>query len=165
MLSQAKVLYQVKSILDYLPEEEYKLIPQEMIDYIEDNFEYDENFSIDPEIPLEKQKIDDKTFEMLDKIVKSAEITKKENKSIKNAEIDSYLKEIRESNQNYNARIENIRLKNLVEILKKENSKISKAKNLLSEYKYAMKEKDNEIEELKRNNRIYIIVFKVCPKL
>lgn len=39
--------------------------------------------------------------------------------SIKNAEIDSYLKEFRESNQNYNARIENIRLKNLVEILKK----------------------------------------------
>lgn len=37
MLSQAKVLYQVKLILDYLPEEEYKLIPQEMIDYIEDN--------------------------------------------------------------------------------------------------------------------------------
>ena len=34
MLSQAKVLYQVKLILDYLPEEEYKLIPQEMIDYI-----------------------------------------------------------------------------------------------------------------------------------
>lgn len=82
MLSQAKVLYQVKLILDYLPEEEYKLIPQEMIDYIEDNFEYDENFSIDPEIPLEKQKIDDKAFEMLDKIVRSAEITKKENKSI-----------------------------------------------------------------------------------
>jgi len=73
--------------------------------------------------------------------------------SIKNAEIDSYLKEIRESNQNYNARIENIRLKNLVEILKKENSKISKAKNLLSEYKDAMKEKDNEIKELRRSNQ------------
>lgn len=57
MLSQAKVLYQVKLILDYLPEEEYKLIPQEMIDYIEDNFEYDENFSIDPEIPLENKKL------------------------------------------------------------------------------------------------------------
>ncbi len=165
MLSQAKVLYQVKLILDYLPEEEYKLIPQEMIDYIEDNFEYDENFSIDPEIPLEKQKIDDKTFEMLDKIVKSAEITKKENKSIKNAEIDSYLKEIRESNQNYNARIENIRLKNLVEILKKENSKISKAKNLLSEYKYAMKEKDNEIEELKRNNQDLYNCIQGLPKI
>lgn len=165
MLSQAKVLYQVKLILDYLPEEEYKLIPQEMIDYIEDNFEYDENFSIDSEIPLEKQKIDDKAFEMLDKIVKSAEITKKENKSIKNAEIDSYLKEIRESNQNYNARIENIRLKNLVDILKKENSKISKAKNLLSEYKDAMKEKDNEIEKLKRNNQDLYNCIQGLPKI
>ena len=148
MLSQAKVLYQVKLILDYLPEEEYKLIPQEMIDYIEDNFEYDENFSIDPEIPLEKQKIDDKAFEMLDKIVRSAEITKKENKSIKNAEIDSYLKEIRESNQNYNARIENIRLKNLVEILKKENIEewdIEEFEELRYEYKIFTKNIQKEI--------------------
>ena len=165
MLSQAKVLYQVKLILDYLPEEEYKLISQEMIDYIEDYYEYDENFSIDPEIPLEKQKIDDKAFEMLDKIVRSAEITKKENKSIKNAEIDSYLKEIRESNQNYNARIENIRLKNLVEILKKENSKISKAKNLFSEYKDAMREKDNEIEKLRRNNQDLYNCIQGLPKI
>ena len=154
MLSKAKALYQVKLILDYLPEEEYKLIPKETIDYIEDNFEYDENFSIDPNIPLEKQKIDDKAFEMLDKIVKSAEMTKKENKSIKNAEMDSYLKEIRESNQNYNARIENIRLKNLVEILKKENSKIPKAKDLLSDYKDALNQKEDEIENLFKDERI-----------
>ena len=33
MLSKAKALYQVKLILDYLPEEEYKLIPKETIDY------------------------------------------------------------------------------------------------------------------------------------
>lgn len=85
--------------------------------------------------------------------------------SIKNAEIDSYLKEIRESNQNYNARIENIRLKNLVEILKKENSKISKAKNLLSEYKDAMKEKDNEIEELRRNNQDLYNCIQGLPKI
>ena len=31
MLSKAKALYQVKLILDYLPEEEYKLIPKETI--------------------------------------------------------------------------------------------------------------------------------------
>ena len=43
MLSKEKSLYQVKLILDYLPEEEYKLIPQDLIDYVEDNFEYDEN--------------------------------------------------------------------------------------------------------------------------
>ena len=78
MISKAKALYQVKVILDYLPEDEYKLIPKEMLDYIEDNFEYDEKFSIEPNIPLEKQKIDDKAYEMLDKIVKSAETTKKD---------------------------------------------------------------------------------------
>ena len=100
MLSQAKVLYQVKLILDYLPEEEYKLIPQEMIDYIEDNFEYDENFSIDPEIPLEKQKIE-----------------------------------------------------------------ISKAKNLFSEYKDAMREKDNKIEELRRNNQDLYNCIQGLPKI
>lgn len=33
MLSKAKAIYQVKLILDYLPDEEYKLIPQETIDY------------------------------------------------------------------------------------------------------------------------------------
>lgn len=165
MLSKAKALYQVKLILDYLPEEEYKLIPKETIEYIEDNFEYDENFSIDPNIPLEKQKIDDKAFEMLDKIVKSAEMTKKENKSIKNAEMDLYLKEIRESNQNYNARIENIRLKNLVEMLKKENSKIPKAKDLLFDYKEALKQKEDEIEKLKKNNQYLYNCIQGLPKI
>ena len=70
MLYRAKALYQVKLILECLPEEEYKLIPQEKIDYIEENFEYDENFRIDPKKPLEKQKIDDKAYDLLEKIVK-----------------------------------------------------------------------------------------------
>ena len=165
MLSKSKALYQVKLILDYLPEEEYRLIPKETIEYIENNFEYDENFSIDPKIPLEKQKIDDKVFGMLDKIVKSAEMTKKENKSIKNAEMVSYLKEIRESNQNYDARIENIRLKNLVEMLKKENSKIPKAKDLLSDYKDALKQKEYEIEKLKKNNQDLYNCIQGLPKI
>ena len=33
MLTKAKMLYQVKLILDYLPEEEYNLIPKETINY------------------------------------------------------------------------------------------------------------------------------------
>ena len=57
MFTKAKSLYQVKLILECLPEEEYKLIPEETINYIEDNFEYDENIAIDPNIPLEKQNI------------------------------------------------------------------------------------------------------------
>ena len=45
------------------------------------------------------------------------------------------------------------------------NSKISKAKNLLSEYKYAMKEKDNEIEELRRNNQDLYNCIQGLPKI
>ena len=165
MISKAKALYQVKVILDYLPEDEYKLIPKETLDYIEDNFEYDENFTIDPSIPLEKQKIDDKAYEILDKIVKSAETNKKANKSINNAKMEAYLQMVRESNKNYNARIENIRLKNLVELLKNENSKIPKARDLLSEYKDALKQKDYEIEKLKKNNQDLYECIQGLPKI
>ena len=165
MISKAKALYQVKVILSYLPEGEFKLIPKETIDYIEDNFEYDEKFSIDPNIPLEKQKIDDKAYEILEKIVKSAETTKKENKAINNSKVNTYLQIVRESNKNYNARIENIRLKNLLEMLKKENSKIPKARDLLSEYKEALQQKDYEIEKLKKNNQDLYECIQGLPKI
>lgn len=165
MLSKAKALYQVKLILDYLPEEEYKLIPKETIEYIENNFEYDENFSINHNIPLEKQKIDDKAYEILDKIVKATEVTKNENKLHDKAKMNAYIQEVKESNQNYNDRIENIRLKNLVEMLKKENSKILKAKDLISDYKDALKQKEDEIEKLKKNNQDLYNCIQGLPKI
>ena len=165
MLSKAKALYQVKLILDYLPEEEYKLIPKETIEYIENNFEYDENFSINPNIPLEKQKIDDKAYEILDKIVKATEVTKNENKLHDKAKMNAYIQEVKESNQNYNDRIENIRPKNLVEMLKKENSKILKAKDLISDYKDALKQKEDEIEKLKKNNQDLYNCIQGLPKI
>lgn len=165
MLSKAKALYQVKLILDYLPEEEYNLIPKETIEYIENNFEYDENFSINPNIPLEKQKIDDKAYEILDKIVKATEVTKNENKLHDKAKMNAYIQEVKESNQNYNDRIENIRLKNLVEMLKKENSKILKAKDLISDYKDALKQKEDEIEKLKKNNQDLYNCIQGLPKI
>ena len=165
MISKAKALYQVKLILDYLPEEEYKLIPKETIEYIDNNFEYDENFSIDPKIPLEKQKIDGKAYEMLDKIVKATEATKRENRLQDSAKMNAYIQEVKESNQNYNAKIENVRLKNLVETLKKENSKIPKAKDLLSDYKNALKQKEDEIEKLKKNNQDLYNCIQGLPKI
>ncbi len=165
MISKAKALYQVKLILDYLPEEEYKLIPKETIEYIDNNFEYDENFSIDSKIPLEKQKIDDKAYEILDKIVKATEATKREEKLQDNAKMNAYIQEVKESNQNYNARIENIRLKNLVEMLQKENSKIPKAKDLLTDYKDALKQKEEEIVKLKKNNQDLYNCIQGLPKI
>ena len=165
MISKAKALYQVKLILDYLPEEEYSLIPKETIEYIENNFEYDENFLIDPKIPLEKQKIDDKAYEMLEKIIKATELTKKESKTYDSAKINTYLKEVKKSNENYNIKIENIRLKNLVEVLKNENSKIPKAKDLISDYIEALKKKDDEIEKLKKNNQDLYNCIQGLPKI
>lgn len=123
------------------------------------------NFSINPNIPLEKQKIDDKAYEILDKIVKATEVTKNENKLHDKAKMNAYIQEVKESNQNYNDRIENIRLKNLVEMLKKENSKILKAKDLISDYKDALKQKEDEIEKLKKNNQDLYNCIQGLPKI
>ena len=130
MISKEKALYQVKLILDYLPEEEFNLIPQETIDYIEDNFEYDENFTINPNVPLEQQKIDDKAYEMLDKIIKKAEQLQKDSKK---DELASYLEKVKKENQEFDVKVENIRLKNIIDTLEKENKKIPKAKSLREE--------------------------------
>lgn len=162
MISKEKALYQVKLILDYLPEEEYKLIPQETIDYIEDNFEYDENFMINPNIPLEQQKIDDKTYEILDQIINKAEQSQKANKK---DELASYIEKVKKENQEFDIKVENIKLKNIIETLKKENKKIPKAKSLLEEYKDALKQKDVEIEALKETNQDLYESINNLPKI
>lgn len=162
MLKKAKALYQVKLILDYLPKEEYELIPQEIIDYIEDNFEYDENITINPNIPLENQNIDDKAYEMLDEIINKAETNKKKNNE---SAIKEYVSKIKESNEEYDAKIENIKLKNIVELLRKENSKIPKAKELLEEYKKLIEQKDKEILKLKENNEYLYECIQKLPKI
>lgn len=159
MMTKAKALYQVKVILDYLSKEEYDLISKETLNYIENNYEYDSDFSIDPNIPLEKQNIDEKAYEILDKIIDDAEKTKNMNQKAQ------YIKEIKESNINYDTKIENIKLKNIIEALKKENSKIQKARDLLSEYKDALKQKDNEIEKLKKNNQDLYDCIQGLPKI
>ena len=162
MLTKAKAVYQVKLILDYLPREEYKLIPKETINYIEENFEYDENIKIDPSIPLENQKIDDKAYEMLEEIIKNAENKKRTSNT---NEISQYIKSVKESNKNYDAEIENIKLKNILELLKKENNKIPKAKELLEEYKEALKKKDEEIAKLKEDNEYLFKYIQRIPKI
>ena len=151
MLTKEKSLYQVKLILDNLPLEEYEMIPEEVIEEIENNLEYDENIIIDPTIPLQEQDIDNKTYEMLDRIIKKVE-------NFKNIE------EIEESEE-INLEEENIKLKNIIEALKEENSKIPKAKMLLEEYKEVIKEKDVEIAKLKESNSELYECIKKMPKI
>lgn len=157
MLSKRKMLYQVKLILDYLPEEEYRLIPQDMINYIENNYEYDENIKINPNIPLEKQSIDDKTYEMLNKIEKQTLNNTKD--------IDNYIEKVKKENKEFNIKIENAKLKNKLEVLEKENERIPKAKALLEEYNSALKQKETEIKRLKEKNQKLNNYIKKIPKI
>lgn len=50
-------------------------------------------------------------------------------------------------------------------MLKKENSKILKAKDLISDYKDALKQKEDEIEKLKKNNQDLYNCIQGLPKI
>ena len=158
MMTKEKSLYQVKLIIECLPREEYELIPQEIIEYIENNFEYDESISIDPNIPLENQISDKNVYLLLDEIVKKAEINKKEKENIV-----KYVES--ETNTSEDLQKENIELKNIIETLKKENGKITEAKGLVIEYKEALRKKDIEIAKLKENNEYLCKYIERIPKI
>lgn len=162
MLTKEKALYQVKLILQYLPEEEYNLIPKQTIDYIENNFEYDENIEINPEIPLENQRIDDKTYEFLNKMLNDIE-RQKANQEKK--EIEQYIEKVEKENENIDAKIENIRLKKLVEVISKENEKLPKAKKLLEEYNETLRQKETEILNLQEYIKILEGKLNRIPKI
>lgn len=152
-MTKEKSLYQTKLILDYLPEEEYELIPKDMIEYIEANMDIDETMIIEPNTELDKQNIDEKTYDMLEKIIKK----------IKSTEIDNYVSAVKKQNKEYEEKFENIKLKNIIETLKKENSKIPPIKALLEDYKKALAQYEKEIEELKSNNAILFESFNKIP--
>ena len=157
-MTKEKALYQAKLIIDQLSEEEYNLIPKDFIDYINENMEYDENIKINPDLPIEEQDIDDKTYdileEMLSKIDKNAiqDIEDKDGIQEGSAEFDSL-------------KNENLQLKELTERLKKENSKIVQIKDLVQDYKDELNKKTKEIEELKAQNEDLLNSIKKAPKL
>lgn len=157
-MTKEKALYQAKLIIDELSEEEYNLIPKDFIDYINENMEYDENIKINPDLPIEEQDIDDKTYdileEMLNKIDKNAikDIEEKGGIQEGSAEFDSL-------------KNENLQLKELTERLKKENSKIVQIKDLVQDYKDELSKKTKEIEDLKAQNEDLLNSIKKAPKL
>ena len=53
----AKAYTEVLEIIRYFPEEEYKKIPQEKIEYYKENMDQDYKVTINPEIDLAKQNI------------------------------------------------------------------------------------------------------------
>lgn len=157
-MTKEKALYQAKLIIDNLSEEEYNLIPKDFISYINENMEYDEKITINPNIPLEEQKIDDKTYDILEEM-----LNKIDKNAIKNIEESE---EIVEGSKEFeDLKNENMKLKKLAETLQLENSKIAKIKELVRDYKDELSKKSGEIEELKAQNEALYNSIKKCPKL
>ena len=143
MLSKEKSLYQVKLILDYLPKEEYALIPDDLIRYVEDNAEYDEKIKINPNIPLEKQKLDAKTYDFLEKMLKEIDKNKSMKKS-KRTEIAP--------NSSDDLKFEISKLREMIDQKNKELEKLPQAKELIEDYRKLLMEKDATIAKLTTDN-------------
>lgn len=82
----------------------------------------------------------------------------------RNKQMIEYINMAKEGNEKFNTKIENIKLKNMTEVLKKENEKLPKAKELLEEYKDALIKKDEEIVRLKNNNEELYSSIQRVPK-
>lgn len=76
-MTKEKAMYQTWLILEGLSKAERDSIPQDLLDTIKNTMEPDENIKIDFSIPLEKQNLDSKTWDMLDKVVKGSKTNKK----------------------------------------------------------------------------------------
>lgn len=183
-MTKEKAYYQALLILKHLPKEEYDLIPREIIDDIENKMEYDENITIDSSVELEKQKIDEKTYNILDKVIKAVEKNKKVDISSNNRlvlqenkinreqlEMNDYIRKCKTENELHEAGIEIIRLNQIIEMLRKENTKIGEAKELIIGYKNVTMSKEEEIKNLneevkkikKNNEELYELLNKI-PK-
>ena len=176
-MTKPKAYYQAYLVLDCLSKEEYSLIPKSLLDEITSKMEKDDSIKVDKTIPLEKQKIDEKTYDILDRVIRAIEKAygkdaidnpekyakideievdleppKKEN--VKPQNNNNFAKP-NDNRQNDNSRKrlreledENIRLKGIISALEEENKKIDKAKELFIDYKEVVSKKDSKIKEL-----------------
>ncbi|MBR3281480.1 MAG: hypothetical protein IKI57_06590 [Clostridia bacterium] len=180
-MTKAKAYYQAYLVLDCLSKEEYSLIPKEMIRDIESKMEKDPEIKVDSTIPLEKQKIDEKAYDILDKVIKAIEKAYGKD-AIDNPEKYAKLDEGAPKKVNVNQPVEievddftipppkkpqnnsnskesiselkaeNIKLHGIIEALEAENKKIDEAKELFLNYKEVMAQKDEKIRQLVAEN-------------
>ena len=157
-MTKEQAYYQAKLIIDNLSEEEYSLIPKDFLNKINENMEYDENIKIDPELPLEEQDIDDKTYNILEEM-----LSKIDKGAIKDIEGQDGI--VEGTDEFDNLKNENLQLIELTERLKKENSKIVQIKDLVQDYKDELSKKTKEVEELKAQNEDLLNSIKKVPKI
>lgn len=142
-MTKEKALYQVKLVLDNLEKNDYDLLLKEDLDYIYNNMEYDESIIIDTSLPFEELQLDQKAYDVLERIISNAEIMKD-----------------RKSTESADGKYESL--------FEKYNSIISKneeLKKMILQYKELLDNKDKEINCLNENNKQLYDSIKKCPYL
>ena len=182
-MTKSKAYYQAYLVLECLSEEEYSLIPKELLDEIKQKMEEDPSIIVDSSIPLEKQKIDEKTYDILERVIKAIEkaygedaidnpekyANAEEDKS--NASIDEFdiiIDDLTGGKPEHTVKSEskkaiaggdkelkeeNIRLKNIITALEQEAQKVEAAKALYYDYKDMVQKKDEIIRALQIENQ------------
>ena len=173
-MTKAKSYYEAYLVLQCLSEVEYNLIPKDLLYEITSRMEKDDSIKIDPSIPLEKQKLSEKTYDILDRVINAIEkaygkdaidhpedvVVEKKDDTRRNKvtveEIDLDYDAPQKPSYDYSRDVpdsklkeENIRLKNIIESLKQENAKVGMAKDLVIDYKNLVKKQELEISKLK----------------
>ncbi len=173
-MTKGKAYYQAYLVLDCLSEEEYSLIPNELLEGIKMKMEEDPEIKVDSSVPLEKQKIDEKTYDILDRVIKAIEraygadaidnpekyaiVNEEETKKQDKAEEFDLDIEFEEKPKTKKDKVpenakelkeENLKLHNIIKALEEENQKISEAKELYYDYKEVVAKKDEKIRGLR----------------
>lgn len=155
-MTKEESLYQAKLILEQLDFEEYRKIPDEIWNYIEDNMQYSENISIDPNKPLDEQNIDTNTIKFLEKVYEQIE---------KNKDIFPKSNVDNEIQQQDIAKYSEEELTKIVKMYEKQKENIQVVKKVMRDYETALKQKSVEIENLAAANNEMIQTINKCPKL
>ena len=173
-MTKSKAYYEAYLVLQCLSEVEYNLIPKDLLDEITSKMEKDDSIKIDSNIPLEKQQLSDKTYDILDKVITAIEKSygkdaidhpenvvteekpnKKNKPMIEEIDLDLDIKPINKNQERYNGlpdsrlREENIKLQSIIATLKAENVKVGKAKDLVMDYQGLVEKQEKEITKLK----------------
>lgn len=87
-----------------------------------------------------------------------------ENLPLESKKIAEETYDILDNDLSMKIKLENVKLTNMLNIAKKENSKLPQIKELVEEYKTALKSKDEEIADLKAKNEELYASIEKTPK-
>lgn len=155
MLSNEKAMYQAYLIIENLPKDEKKLIPLEEIENLKNQMEIDDNIKINPALSLSRQKIDDKTLNILDSILKKVNINKLKNDFTEISEE----KDVIDIKRISGLLTENYILNEKITNIENSNQKLEEYKEIATKFKDVLEilnnEKDKLLEKLEKVSKVY----------